>query len=366
MPNRLKTWYLWTAAGATAILIILTVPFARPVQKMIESRLGTGVFIGIPILFILVGIFLFWRWVWQSDQRWLQLVFFSAVTGLYAWRISSLTIAVERFHLLEYGLLAVLVTEACYRLDMGRIALGYGLAAVHAIGMGDEFFQWLWPDRYGEWRDVMINMQSAGLALLAFALLSPRSDIWKPSRRRQWAVFFIICALLSILSGLFFLNLQVFGNFNYDTDAGAFKSFFSMDELLRTTPNAYQAFLEFITKNEDPELLEKKYWYEREGKEHFDRAHLLFEQQRFEEAAREYIIYRRYFSGFEANLNMHFSPAISRKLGRIIPDRDTDFLSRIADWMVTDLTHTQVYTIVSCLTGMFFLGAVWLFLKRPD
>jgi len=84
-------------------------------------------------------------------------------------------IPIERIHLLEYGLLAMLAKRAAdYR--MGS-ALAYIFSAflVADIGLGDELIQWVLPDRYFDWRDVMTNAVSGVLGLALWACLFHRA-----------------------------------------------------------------------------------------------------------------------------------------------------------------------------------------------
>src|SRR5688572_7227645 len=78
--------------------------------------------------------------------------------------------AVERFHLVQYALVAFLY----YRVWQHRgdaAALVLPMCAGLVTGIFDEWLQWFVPERVGEWRDIVINTVGAGCGLL-FGLAS--------------------------------------------------------------------------------------------------------------------------------------------------------------------------------------------------
>jgi hypothetical protein len=80
----------------------------------------------------------------------------------YGVALVLLEIPAERIHLIQYGLLCLLCTEALSdRLSGWRLHL-LVVAMVIAAGIGDELVQWVRPNRVGDLRDVAIN----GLAAL--------------------------------------------------------------------------------------------------------------------------------------------------------------------------------------------------------
>lgn len=96
--------------------------------------------------------------------------------GVYVYLLMWLSQSpAERFHLAEYGLLSYLTYRAC-RVDFthGRAVVG-GLAAAALLGTGDEFIQWALPNRVFEWKDVWLNIGSAGLGMALVVLLRRRA-----------------------------------------------------------------------------------------------------------------------------------------------------------------------------------------------
>jgi VanZ family protein len=73
--------------------------------------------------------------------------------------------AVERFHFVEYGLLAVLFHRAWAGRDRAA-AIVVPFMATFIVGTMDEGVQWFVPVRVGEWRDVALNSVAIACGLL--------------------------------------------------------------------------------------------------------------------------------------------------------------------------------------------------------
>jgi hypothetical protein len=99
--------------------------------------------------------------------------------GLALW---WLTIPEERFHLLQYGILAAICSRA---LPAGVQGISRHLLAVVLVtlaGIGDELIQWVRPERVGDVRDVLINFMAALLAQSLIAIIAPARARYPSSR----------------------------------------------------------------------------------------------------------------------------------------------------------------------------------------
>lgn len=82
----------------------------------------------------------------------------------YVAALYLLKIPAEKVHLVQYGILAWLVTEALTGRFAGwRLHLA-ALLIVVVAGAGDELIQWIRPNRVGDVRDIGLNTVSALLA----------------------------------------------------------------------------------------------------------------------------------------------------------------------------------------------------------
>ncbi|HPQ42357.1 MAG TPA: hypothetical protein PLV45_18440, partial [bacterium] len=249
-----------------------------------------------------------------------------------------------------------LVCAAMLRHDHDWLSLGWGIAAAWTMGMADELFQWWLPARVGEWRDVLLNIQSGCLGLAAYTILEHRQFQWKRIRRNHLACLCLSFAILCFLSGLFVAEIHVFGHRITDPDIGTFNSFFTADTLRDVTLDAYLAQVDAAGGHQSDRYITDHYlyFYEREAREHFDRTHLLIEIGRLPEAASEYALTRKYYTPWMEGNTKFYSADIIRKLESARPVSPEDFTSRVFDWVLVSVTRKQVVGL-SLVSGMILL-----------
>lgn len=349
-------------------MILATVPIARPLQNFLSSHFSDRIFYVFTAAFVLIGLDVFRRIITSDHSlRRRRLIGFFIVCLLYVWRISLLQVQVERFHLLEYGVLGILIAFAAMHHGAGVASFGFGLASGFAVGLCDEFFQWTWPDRYGEWRDVIINIEGSALALIALLILRPpRAMLRRPSRSALFWLFLII-AILSLASALFLNYTQTFGFMNLDPEVGRFKSFFSLARLQSIDAEAYQIIRQRGESAEaDRRAREELYWYDREAKEHFDRANLSFECNLDQEGSLDAHIALKYFGPSLAFYGMSFSIESLDRMSRTHISDDPVLFSRVVNWLITETSRHQAVGIALVTAGLFFCLAMWFYFRRAN
>ena len=179
----------WTYVGLGALLIFCITPFAREIQLFLENQFGGELFLYIVWMAVLVvcslaTINLRRRGLPASAYVWLIAV--CACLGTYAYALRN--IPVEAIHLVQYGLLGLLVYRALvHRIRDYSVYVAAALA-VGMIGIIDEWIQWIVPSRYWGLRDLQINLVAGGLTQLAIgaglrpAIISGRPS-WQSYRR---------------------------------------------------------------------------------------------------------------------------------------------------------------------------------------
>jgi hypothetical protein len=157
---------------------------------------------------------------------------------VYALCISSLELAVERIHYLEYGIAAVLALRAL-RLsypNAGAYLLAMGF--VLALGAVDEALQWVLPNRVGELRDVWINLTAGFLGLcLAAAVDSLDKRALVPDRKTR-SVLLLTAAGLIMMFAVFTHFVHGFGHRHTLPNETRFNSVFTSEELEITARSA--------------------------------------------------------------------------------------------------------------------------------
>ncbi len=143
----------------------------------------------------------------------------------------------EKFHLVEYGLLAWLLYRALTHSDGGQGETAdlrlfvLPLLWVTVAGALDEGMQWWVETRTGEIRDVWLNQLSGACGLLfAFSLQPPKRFVWRLEGSRLLAAS---GASAIVVVGVFFYSAHL-GYMIEDPQIGRFRSWFSRERLLAT------------------------------------------------------------------------------------------------------------------------------------
>jgi VanZ family protein len=201
--------------------------------------------------------------------------------------------AVERFHFLEYGVIAFLFYRAWRPLGDPAIVLLPMLAGVLA-GTAEEWFQWFIPRRVGELRDVFLNLVAIGCGLLfSVAVLPPPS--FRRRLRRGSAARVCRLAAATVLALAAFVHALHLGHAVRDEEAGTFTSRYSAAQL-----RALQAGRQARWRTDPPPLtlqrLSREDQYLSEGIEHVMHRNELWAAGDYAGAWNENLILERYFA----------------------------------------------------------------------
>ena len=153
---------------------------------------------------------------------WLQVVGFA--TGIPEVDV------VERVHVIEFGLLALLLYRALRPLGGGAAAAATVLAAL-LVGILDEWLQWLVASRVGDAGDVGLNAAAAATGVVfAVSLSPPFGRRWRPAPAERSALAALAAVVVLVFGG--FYHCAHLGYLVRDEAQGlVFRSWFSPQEL---------------------------------------------------------------------------------------------------------------------------------------
>jgi hypothetical protein len=137
--------------------------------------------------------------------------------------------AAERFHFIEYGLVAVLFSKA-WRPSGDASAIVLPLLAGLLVGTCEEWLQWFVPGRVGEWRDVLLNLVAVGCGILFSLGLDPSPQVTRALNRTSRRHVSILAAATIVVFGAFIQAVHL-GHDIVDADAGVFRSRYTAGEL---------------------------------------------------------------------------------------------------------------------------------------
>ena len=243
-PRGYSAAWLATAIAASVVLVIAA-PFVGQVNVWIRdvapgrySTVLATIVGGSALLALVAAVF---RIRERAFERYaLLVVAVSTATG-YA-LISRTGVAdvdaAERFHFIEYGLVAVLFYKA-WRPAADASVVVLPVLAGFVVGTCEEWVQWFVPSRVGEWRDVMLNLVAVGCGVLFGLGLDPPPRMTRSlsiaSRRK---IAWLAAAAIVVFS--VFLQSVHLGHDIVDADAGVFRSRYTAGELAALSADRIQ------------------------------------------------------------------------------------------------------------------------------
>jgi len=205
IKERVESWnrmaWLWVFLCAAGIMA--TVPVARGVQRLVYKTAGRE-FFTYSVLFVVasglaavVFYFIFKLKIKNISQYFWILI----CAGLYSYLTIHIQSPEEAVHFIEYGLLSYCLFNALsYRVHDWTIYLTTVLCVL-LFGTADEFFQWLIPQRYWDFRDVGFNTLGGAIFQLAMWKGIRPGVISKPVKKLS----------VSLLAGIITVDLIIVG-----------------------------------------------------------------------------------------------------------------------------------------------------------
>lgn len=222
----------WLVAVGVSAVVVLTSPFVADVRDAL--RRASGSHYGMLINGIVLGAVAFaavaalGRIRYRRSLRYGALVAAIGAGAAYVW--ATALPGVERFHFVEYGLLTFLFYRATVP-GPDRAAPATGdvslvvvptLAAL-MVGTADEWVQWFVPRRYGEVRDIFLNLAAIGCGLL-FSFGAEPPPAWRLRPTPESVARMARLAAAAVLGlGVFLYSVHL-GHWIVDGEIGAFRS----------------------------------------------------------------------------------------------------------------------------------------------
>ena len=225
--------------------IVGSAPFLGRLTRWIQEEVDRSLLIIVPTILFWVAAAAFVVWVVRSARKLRWTNYTTLAVGAVWAAVQATTMArgrpeesaLERMHLVLYGLVALLLYRAFQRGGRSAIAAAFSAAVLTSlVGLADEFVQWLVWVRVGDFYDCLLNASAAGCGvvfgagLFGFDLRAP-----SPAERRTIAVLWAVLVVASF--GL--VHLMNLGHRITDLELGSFRSYYSPDRLERLNENRF-------------------------------------------------------------------------------------------------------------------------------
>ena len=231
------------APALIALWIVGSAPFLGRLTRWVREEFDRSLLVIVPTILFWIAAAAFVVWVVRSARqlRWSN---YAALAVGALWAVAQATAlargrpeesALERMHLVLYGLVALLLYRAFLRGGRSAIVAAFAAAVLASlVGVADEFVQWLvWP-RVGDFYDCVLNASAGGCGVVFGAGLFG-FDTAAPSRVELRGVVVLWASLVLASAGL--LELTNLGHLIEDPELGQFRSHYSAERLERLNEN---------------------------------------------------------------------------------------------------------------------------------
>ncbi len=169
-----KERYFWTLVAMTQIAIWASLGFAG---KLVQKFEGTHILTVAFVVGFLVMITVIVSGVFSRKPTGKEIWVLTGITTVYAMIVVRMGVpTLERTHLFEYGLVAVLVFHAFLerysnKPNMIKVAL-FSIFLTGLLGWIDEEIQRILPNRVYDIRDILFNILAGVMTVTACSLLT--------------------------------------------------------------------------------------------------------------------------------------------------------------------------------------------------
>ncbi|PWB74837.1 MAG: hypothetical protein C3F15_07295 [Holophagae bacterium] len=174
-PRR-RTGRAAIAAAAWAALLYASIPLVRPVQQRLFSAIGSAWIIVMVLVAVAAAVAIAVFLVRRSqrptspfDIVWLAAI--GTIAAAIAWHLRERP--EESVHLLQFGVLAVLLFRALRPAEPDVAILLSVVLLGTLVGTVDEIIQWIVPGRFWDLRDVAVNAGACALTSAALWRIDP-------------------------------------------------------------------------------------------------------------------------------------------------------------------------------------------------
>ncbi len=227
----------FAAPTLIALWIVGSAPFLGRLTRWIQEDVDRSLLVIVPTILFWGAAAAFVVWVVRSARRLRRKNWIAMALGLLWAAVQATALArgrpeesaLERMHLVLYGVVALLLYRAFVRGGRSALAAAFSAAVLTSlVGVADEFVQWLVWTRVGDFYDCLLNASAGGCGvvfgagLFGFDLRAPTAG-----ERKMIAVLWLWFVAASFL----LVDRTNLGRLIVDPELGSFRSYYTAGQL---------------------------------------------------------------------------------------------------------------------------------------
>lgn len=365
---RKATFYsFWQLAGFS-LIIFITIPYFPVLWK---SLTASQQHLAVNILYsgaVASGLYLSYLILRLGEQKYLRLLILALLSYGYALMFKSLSqFPAEKFHLIEYGILTFLAYRYFENKSNTQTAFLKSLSLVSCISIGDEFAQWISPNRVGTIEDIIVNIKSSLLALAGIALIMPVKKLRELPARKDMVALTYYFIVLTLFITAFMALVHEFGYEIKDRNYYFYSSFPSekLHELAVSIKDNKKDFsnldmLKALRGEKSDNMKEEQkpfYKFVREASFHIYERDNAVEKKKYDKAVNESAIIDKYYypvyAVVKSRLRMEKPMPISGTSDSEI------YKSPVNRELIYQITEKHFYMGSACLIAFLFMANVY-------
>ncbi|MFL2747937.1 MAG: VanZ family protein [bacterium] len=146
---------IWKIILIYIFFIYISLPYFPVFVSFLKNYISKDTLNISSLLFCVSFFLILSKWIYDKQYKFAQYILIISPLLLLTYMSFSLDVWAERVHLIQYGLLGLLVSWA-NKISSLNMLLASGLF-IMSVGLVDEIIQWYLPNRYGDIRDVVMN-----------------------------------------------------------------------------------------------------------------------------------------------------------------------------------------------------------------
>jgi len=348
--------------GVYLFILISTIPYIRFFQDYIKTKKLTSLYDGVlGFLLVFLALFVFYNLLYKKKFGLRHILSYALTLALFVVGMYAINDTVERVHFLQYGGVVILLYQVLKenRNDLS-LYLWIFFSSVF-VGIADEWVQWWVPSRFGEIRDIYINLLATlcGIFCIHFLVRSEKITLRIDRNHYKQLVYAFVILVLAL--GVFIHSAHI-AHFISDPQIGGFRSTYDQKTLLEFAhtrmylpENQIQPLRTQPVQNNHMTMAKllamwcKEDFYKTEAEFHCGERNRALQQNKYKKAYYEDLILEKYYLPLIKDSSFRWDETrrseIRKQAKKSYPE-PAPYVSPVLSHYWTFIEHTALWAII--------------------